>query len=281
MSVVPETDRYAVFGNPVRHSWSPLIHAEFARQTGERIDYTAREIPDPEFEAAVRAFFASGGGGLNVTLPFKERAYSISDHLGTLAAESGAVNTLLPDVDGCLRGENTDGPGLVNDICARLGGELDGARVLLLGAGGAVRGVLGEILRRRPASVVVANRTVARARNLAGRYADAEPRPQARGLGEIADEPPFDWVINGTSASLGGCVVDIPDSVLGPDTCCYDMVYGSGPTPFMEWCRQRGASRVHDGLGMLVGQAAESFYLWRGVRPDPEPVIEILRKRLA
>ncbi len=280
MTATTDPDRYAVFGHPVRHSWSPLIHAEFARQTGERIDYQAEEIPTNGFPAAVRRFFAAGGRGLNVTLPFKEEAFGMCESHGERALESGAANTLLLDPEGRLYGENTDGVGLVGDICERLGGRLEGARVLVLGAGGAVRGVLGEILRMRPALVVVANRTRARAQRLVDERSGHGAGLLACGLDEIPVATPFDWVVNGTSASLGGKVVTIPDAVVAAETGCYDMVYGAQPTRFMSWCRERGASRVYDGLGMLVGQAAESFFLWRGVRPDPEPVIELLRKRL-
>lgn len=276
---MPEVpDRYAVFGNPARHSWSPLIHAAFAKQCGQSLEYEAIEIPLDEFEQRVAEFFASGGCGLNVTLPFKSRAFDLSEGASQRAREAAASNTLLLR-EGRLFAENTDGLGLVSDLTQRLGGELAGKRILLLGAGGAVSGVLGELLRAGPAEVRIANRTVEKARDLASRFSSQGP-VEGAGLDELSGQGVFDWVINGTSASLAGHSLSLPGSCVGPDTACYDMVYGAKPTVFMQWCASRGASQVHDGLGMLVGQAAESFELWRGVRPDPEPVIADLRTRL-
>lgn len=270
--------RYAVFGNPVSHSWSPLIHAEFARQLGHSIRYEAVEIEPSAFESSVREFFESGGSGLNITLPFKTRAFDLSAMRSERAGEAGAANTLLLR-DGVLQSDNTDGVGLVADLQRLPGAPLAGTRVLVLGAGGAVRGVLGELLRAGCSEIHIANRTAEKAQSLAGKFG-AMGSVRGTGLNELDEDPAFDWVINGTSASLGGQAPDIPRSCIGPDTACYDMVYGSDPTAFMRWCEAAGASRVYDGLGMLVGQAAESFALWRGVRPDPAPVIELLRSRL-
>lgn len=275
----PTADRYAVFGNPVKHSWSPLIHAAFAEQCEQSMVYDATEIAHEAFEPSVLDFFASGGSGLNITLPFKARAYSLCDVHSQRALEAGACNTLYLR-DGLLHGENTDGTGLVSDLTLRLGGQLAGARILLLGAGGAVSGVLGALSRARPAEIHIANRTAEKARRLAEQFRQVG-RIQGTGFEELADAGRFDWVINGTSASLGGQAPAIPPECLRADTACYDMVYGAEPTAFMRWCENQGANRVYDGLGMLVGQAAESFSIWRGVMPDPEPVIAMLRERLA
>ncbi len=269
------TDRYCVFGHPVGHSRSPAIHAAFAEQTGEAIEYTAIEAPLDDFAGAWRDFVAAGGRGANVTVPFKEEAYRLCDALSPRARRAGAVNTLILADDGGTRGDTTDGLGLVADL-RRHGVALAEARVLVLGAGGAVRGVLEPLLEAGPARLQIANRTAAKARALAEDFADLGP---VAGSGFDAVEGPFDLVINGTSASLGGELPPLPDALFAPGATAYDMMYGAEPSVFLRWAEARGARGI-DGLGMLVGQAAESFHLWRGVRPDVAPVLEALRQAL-
>jgi shikimate dehydrogenase len=268
------TDLYAVIGNPIEHSKSPLIHAAFARQTGQDLRYE-RILGDlEEFEADVEAFFAGGGRGLNVTVPFKERAFRLADNLSERAHAAGAVNTLAAR-DGGLYGDNTDGAGLVRDLACNHLFDLAGARILVLGAGGAVRGVLLPLLEERPGRLVIANRTAAKALALAGA---AAPHGEVLGCGldELAGQR-FDLIINGTAAGLADRVPDIPDDCLAPGGWTYDMMYASEPTAFVRWGRAHGAARALDGLGMLVEQAAESFRLWRGLQPDTAPVIAALR----
>ncbi|ATJ81391.1 shikimate dehydrogenase [Halomonas beimenensis] len=269
------TDRYCVFGHPIGHSRSPAIHAAFAEQTGEAIEYTAIEAPLDDFVGAWRAFVAAGGRGANVTVPFKEEACRLCDDLSPRARRAGAVNTLILEADGRTRGDTTDGAGLVSDL-ARQGVTLAGARVLVLGAGGAVRGVLEPLLAEGPATLHVANRTAEKARALAADFKDLGP---VSGGGFDGVAGPYDLVINGTSASLGGELPPLPEALFAPGATAYDMMYGAEPTVFLRWAGERGA-RTIDGLGMLVGQAAESFFLWRGRRPDVVPVLEALRKAL-
>ena len=266
--------RYAVVGNPIGHSLSPAIHTRFAEQTGEPVHYERIEAPLEGFEQAVRAFFAEGGGGLNVTVPFKQHAWELADEHTERAARAEAVNTLWEDAQGRLHGDNTDGAGLVRDLVANSGVELAGARVLVLGAGGAVRGILTPILATGPEQVIIANRTLEKARVLCQHFAD-QGRLEASTFEAL--EGPFDVIINGTSASLQGELPPLADTLVGEHTVCYDMMYGSGTTAFNAWAGQRGAARTLDGLGMLVEQAAESFLQWRGVRPDTAPVIAALR----
>lgn len=267
------TDRYAVIGNPIEHSRSPQIHAAFARQTGEDIEY-GRLLGDVDaFERDVAEFFATGGRGLNVTVPFKERAFRLADGLSARAEAAGAVNTLIATSAG-VRGDNTDGAGLVRDLGCNHLFAFAGARLLLLGAGGAVRGVLRPLLEERPAELVIANRTAAKAVALAADAAD--PRVSGCGLGDLVGRR-FDLIINGTAAGLSAQVPTIPDDSLAEDGWTYDMLYGAEPTAFVEWGRRHGAAKALDGLGMLVEQAAESFHLWRGVYPDTAPVIAQLR----
>jgi len=268
------TDLYAVIGNPIEHSKSPQIHAAFARQTGQDIDYR-RILGDLEgFEADVAAFVAAGGRGLNVTVPFKERAFRLADASSRRARAAGAVNTLVVR-DDSLYGDNTDGVGLVRDLgCNHMFG-LRGARVLLLGAGGAVRGVLHPLLEEGPERLVIANRTAPKALALADAVAGLGA-VSGCGLDALSGQR-FDLIINGTAAGLTAQVPDIPDDCLADGGWTYDMMYGSRPTAFVEWGRAHGAARALDGLGMLVEQAAEAFYLWRGVRPDTGPVIATLR----
>lgn len=270
------TDRYAVIGNPIEHSKSPAIHAAFAAQTGEDIAYS-RILGDLEdFAGDVRDFFAGGGLGLNVTVPFKEKAWQLADELSGRAEVAGAVNTLLLLPDRRLRGDNTDGVGLVRDLGCNHRFNFGGARVLLLGAGGASRGVIRPLLEEGPASLVIGNRTADKATRLADIFKDFGP---VSGCGlEALSGRSFDLIINGTAAGLKGEVPAIPDDCLAPGGWTYDMMYGSEPTAFVRWGRDRGARKALDGLGMLVEQAAESYFLWRSKRPDTEPVIRSMRE---
>lgn len=271
------TDRYAVFGNPIAHSKSPHIHGLFAAQTQQALTYEALLMPLEGFAEAARAFFVEGCGA-NVTVPFKEEAFALADELSERARRAGAVNTLQRLADGRLLGDNTDGAGLLRDLTVNAGLSIRGQRVLLLGAGGAVRGVLAPLLAEQPACVVIANRTFAKADALAALFADVG-NVQACAFDALAG--PFDLIINGTSASLAGDLPPLPAGVIqAGHTLCYDMMYGKEPTAFNRWAAAHGAARTLDGLGMLVEQAAEAFTLWRGVRPDSAPVLAALRQSL-
>lgn len=272
------TDRYAVFGNPIEHSRSPEIHRMFALQTGEDICYQRQLVALGEFESAADDFFNGGGKGLNITLPFKLDAFGYAGELTPRARRAGAVNTLALQVDGGILGDNTDGHGLVRDMAVNHGWRIAGQSLLVLGAGGAVRGALAPLLGERPASVVVANRTVDKARQLASAFDDLGP-VEGCGFGDLAGSG-FDLIINATSASLAGDLPPLPVGLISSKTCCYDMMYGAEPTVFMRWVLAQGAAAVADGLGMLVEQAAESFYLWRGVRPLTAAVVKKLRRQL-
>ncbi|MCX8085476.1 MAG: shikimate dehydrogenase [Rhodocyclaceae bacterium] len=267
-------DRYAVFGNPIAHSKSPRIHALFAAQTGEDISYEAILAPLDGFAAAVHAFAAAGGKGANVTVPFKEEAFRLATTLTPRAQAAGAVNTLSFAEDAIL-GDNTDGAGLVRDLQANLGFDLAGRRILLLGAGGAARGVMLPLLEAGPASLVIANRTEEKAFRLALEFAGkADILPEGCGFAALAGRE-FDLVINATSTGLSDIALPLPPRLFAPRALAYEMVYGR-ETPFMKTAREQGA-RVADGLGMLVEQAAESFRLWRGVRPATAPVLAALK----
>ena len=264
------TDRYAVIGNPIEHSRSPQIHAAFARQTGQDIEY-ARMLGDPNaFESEIAAFFADGGFGLNVTVPFKERAGRACEVLSDRARAAGAANTLTMR-DGSLHGDNTDGVGLVRDLAVNHGFVFAGKQVLLLGAGGAVRGVLRPLLETGAARLVIANRTAAKASALA-----QEAGVSGYGLDQLNGQS-FDLIVNGTAAGLNAEVPAIPDDCLKPGGWTYDMFYGREPTAFVAWGYAHGAIQALDGLGMLVEQAAESFSIWRGVRPETAAIIAELR----
>lgn len=267
------TDRYAVIGNPIGHSKSPRIHAEFARQTEQALVYEAILAPMDGFATAANAFRADGGRGLNVTVPFKQEAWKYASALTERARLAEAVNTLKFDGETVL-GDNTDGAGLVRDITANLGFAVSGKRVLLMGAGGAARGVLLPLLEQKPGSLTIANRTAGKAVQLATHFA---PYGTVDGSGyEALSGQAFDLVINATSASLSDALPPLPPGVFAPGSLAYDMMYGKGLTPFLEFAQAQGAAQLADGLGMLVEQAAESFFLWRGVRPDTRPVIKML-----
>lgn len=267
-------DQYCVFGNPIAHSKSPLIHAAFALQTGEPIVYERRLAPLDGFALAARTFAAEGGKGANVTVPFKLDACALATVLTPRARAAGAVNTLRFDGDTIL-GDNTDGAGLVADIVRNAGVAIAGKRVLLLGAGGAARGVVLPLLEQGPQEIFIANRTVATAEALVAQFADAASHAAPLRAGSFAQpDGVFDIVINATSASLAGDLPPVPPGVFGSGTLALDMMYGAQPTVFMDFAAQHGA-QVRDGLGMLVEQAAEAFLLWRGVRP---PSAQVLRE---
>jgi len=272
------TDRYAVIGHPIAHSKSPAIHAAFAAQTAQDLSYEALLAPLDGFAAAVAQFRAQGGRGMNITVPFKEEAWQLADRLTERARLAGAVNTLVFGSD--VQGDNTDGAGLVRDLEV-LGAPLAGARVLLLGAGGAARGVILPLIDAGVARLFIANRTADKARALQAHFAghDARGVLAAGGWQEAADAP-YDVVINATSASLSDEAPPLPAGLYAPDSLAYDMVYGRGLTAYLKQARDQGAARLADGLGMLVEQAAEAFALWRGVRPDTAAVRATLRAAL-
>ncbi|MGH8682247.1 MAG: shikimate dehydrogenase [Burkholderiales bacterium] len=268
------TDRYALIGNPIAHSRSPEIHAAFARQTGADLRYDLLLAPLDGFGPAVAAFRAAGGRGLNVTLPFKGEAYRLANAATERARAAEAVNTLR--FDGArIHGDNTDGVGLVRDLAANLGVGIGGRRILIVGAGGAARGVIEALLAALPAEVVVVNRTGERAAALERQFPG---RVQGTGF-EALPRHGFDIVINASSAGLAGEAPPLPGSAFADGATAYDMVYGQGETPFLAFAQRSGAARFADGLGMLVEQAAESFFVWRGVRPATAPVLAMLRAR--
>ncbi|PWF55277.1 shikimate dehydrogenase [Massilia glaciei] len=280
VDAVDAVDHYGVIGHPVAHSKSPEIHAAFARQTGQRIAYARCPAPLDGFAATVRALREQGYKGLNVTVPFKLEAADLADSLSARARAAGAVNTLLFS-DAGIEGENTDGAGLVADIVDNAGLALAGRRILLLGAGGAARGALLPLLHQGPDQIVIANRGAASAHALAAHFgAHAGRAGQVQGCAMDAIDGAFDLVINATSASLAAAVPAVPAGAFKPGALALDMMYGREPTPFMAFAAGHGAI-ARDGLGMLVGQAAEAFYLWRGVRPDARAVLEQLRAQAA
>lgn len=268
-------DRYAVLGHPIKHSLSPVIHAAFARQTGQVLEYEAIELPVTSFETRVWQMFRDGYGGFNITAPFKQDAHDFADDLTERAKRARAVNTLVKQNDGRILGDTTDGEGLVYDLETLLSWQITDLNVLILGAGGAVRGVLEALLSRNPANLVLANRTLARAEELTDDFPEISPSAFAELSGR------FDLIINGTSAGLSGNLPPLPAGLITPDTHCYDMIYSKDETTFNRWARAQGATHCSDGLGMLVGQAAVSFELWRGIMPESLPVLAQLRAALA
>ncbi len=267
------SDQYAVIGNPVAHSKSPLIHAAFARQTGQDLVYERLLAPNDAFVATANVFRARGGRGLNVTLPFKGEAFHYATVLSERARSAQAVNTLKFDGD-MIFADNTDGAGLVNDLVRNLGCVIAGRRILLMGAGGAARGVIEPLLQQQPAQLVLANRTPEKAQLLAQSFRGAL---EAVSYAALTGRQ-FDLVVNATSASLAGELPQLPPGVFARGALAYDMMYGRGETPFLSFARGEGAARLADGLGMLVEQAAESFFVWRGLRPDSAPVLQRLRQ---
>lgn len=268
------SDRYAVIGNPISHTKSPVLHAAFARQCGQDITYEALLGPLGRFRETVDDFRSQGGKGMNVTVPFKVEALNISDRLTTRARLAQAVNTLRFDHDGIF-GDNTDGVGLVHDIQGRLGFSLKGKRILILGAGGAARGAVLPLFETAPAALTIVNRTAAKAEALQQQF--AEFADISTGGFDALPGQSFDVVINATSAGLHGEHLPLPAGIFAPHALAYDMVYGNTATPFQLDAQTLGAARISDGLGMLVAQAAESFFLWRGVRPDTVPVLKMLQ----
>jgi shikimate dehydrogenase len=274
MSATP--DQYGVFGHPIGHSLSPFIHGLFARETGQEMTYRAYDVSAEDFNTRVRTFFTGGGRGLNITLPHKLAAAALADELTERAMHAAAVNTLARQGDSVL-GDNTDGIGLVRDLCDNLQIIVTGSRVLMLGAGGATRGVIAPLLSLTPSLLVIANRTPDRAAALATAFTELGT---CRGIGfEQVDDQPFDLIINATAASLSGEIPPIPRGTIGPSTVCYDLAYGRSANAFLKWSQECGCARAVQGIGMLVEQAAESFRLWRGVRPQTAPVLAALKER--
>jgi shikimate dehydrogenase len=267
-------DQYGVVGHPVAHSWSPFIHGMFAKETAQNLVYRMFDISPDQFRREILRLFTSGVRGLNVTLPHKQAAAELVNELTPRAARAQAVNTIAFFEDTTLLGDNTDGLGLVSDLERNLEVELADKRVLILGAGGAVRGVLGPLLDRDVREILIANRTPVKAHALAAEFSDLG-QITGCGFSEVRG-PPFDLIINATSASLQGEMPDMPVGLVGEETICYDMAYGRGHTPFTLWAKSLHAARASKGWGMLVEQAAESFLLWRGIRPNTRAVLEAL-----
>ena len=267
-------DNYAVMGNPIRHSKSPAIHALFAEQTGQSIFYQAIEVAPDGFRQALDSFYNEGGKGLNITAPLKGAAHDCCDQLTHIAAQAKSVNTIRFDASGSRLGDTTDGIGLLNDL-SNNDIRLNKRSILILGAGGAVRGIIGSIYECRPKRIIIANRTGSRAQDLADDYQGGIEVGVSTFEGLEGGQ--FDLIINGTSAGLAGEIPQLPEKILEPGGCCYDLMYSDKATPFVKWGRRHGASLSIDGLGMLVEQAAESFRIWRGLRPETRPVIQTLR----
>ncbi|WP_405225568.1 shikimate dehydrogenase [Lentisalinibacter sediminis] len=274
MSEQNKPDRYGVVGYPVSHSRSPVIHRVFAQQTGQHLTYELLEVPPAELESAIRSFQRQGGRGLNITVPHKSEAVRVVDELSDAASMAGAVNTLSISSD-AIRGDNTDGVGLVRDLRKNHRVAIEGARILILGAGGATRGIMAPLLEEQPTTVTLANRTVSKAQALANHFGSMGA-VQACRFDDIVEDVDYDLVINATSAGLRGEALPFPAGIVSAETVCYDLSYGTGDTPFTHWARVQGARRSIVGWGMLVEQAAESFYIWRGVRPDTRGVLKRL-----
>ncbi len=264
-----EVDRYAVIGHPIAHSRSPVIHRLFAEQTGQLISYGAMDVRPEELDTAVTRFFGEGGKGLNVTVPHKGEVARLVDALDERAAQAGAVNTIYVRTDGTLGGDNTDGHGLVTDLQQNLGIEIQDRRILIFGAGGATRGIVPVLVDSGPAELVIANRTLEKARLLELQFASSGNVAAVR-FEDLTE--PFDLVLNATSAGLKGEEAPFPSDVVDSHSVCYDLAYAMQPTPFQVWARRHGAAAAHSGWGMLIEQAAESFRVWRGVRPDTGPI---------
>jgi shikimate dehydrogenase len=267
-------DCYAVFGHPIKHSKSPRIHQLFAEQTQQSIVYEAQDVSAEQFANTTKEFFANGGKGLNCTVPLKELAWRFADRLTERAELSKAVNTLALQNDGSILGDNTDGQGLITDLITNHDMTLSGKRILILGAGGASRGIIAPILEQSPLSLTLANRTVEKAINLADEF---KIKGSITGCGfEQLQHNAFDLIINATSASLTDEIPPMPIEILADNGYCYDLAYSNKPTAFVRWGLENNALKSLDGLGMLVEQAAEAFFIWRGVRPKTRPVIGLL-----
>lgn len=265
-------DRYGVMGYPVSHSRSPVIHRLFALQTNQHIQYELLQVAPDKLETAVRQFQRTGGKGLNITVPHKSEVAKLCDHLSEPASTAGAVNTLSFQ-DGEIHGDNTDGIGLLRDLTINQGITLEGANILILGAGGATRGIVGPLLEMQPSSLRIANRTIDKAQALAEHFSHSGPVSACR-FNMVPITEDYDLIINATSAGVRGETPPYPEAALSERTFCYDLSYGLKPTPFSVWAREHSAARSVMGWGMLVEQAAESFHIWRGVRPDTAPVLK-------
>ena len=270
------TDHYAVIGNPISHSKSPLIHTEFAKQTGQGLDYITREIPLGGLTEGLKKLQSEGFKGINITVPFKEQAWQIVTDKSEHATRAGAINTIIFNDDGSLYGDNTDGIGLCRDLVDNHLIELKGKRLLLLGAGGAARGVIEPLLSYQPAELVIANRTASKAEGLAQLYNDFG-NISGGGFNDLSGS--FDVIVNATAASLQGEVPPLADNILNAGASCYDMMYSDTDTAFITWAKQHGAAKAIDGLGMLVEQAAEAFRIWRGVKPETDAVMSLIRSK--
>lgn len=268
-------DQYRVYGNPIKQSKSPFIHQQFAKQTNQAINYQSELVVVEEFENVIGEFLNAGGKGANITVPFKEKALAICDQLSERAKLAGAVNT-LSFVDGSILGDNTDGIGLVNDLLNH-SVELKSSRILLIGAGGAAKGVVLPLLEQQPHSIVVTNRTETKAKALCEQFNDS--RVVSMSFTQ-ANQQQYDVIINATSAGLSSSKLPISTQIINNNVVCYDMVYGKSDTPFIELAKQFNAKLTIDGLGMLVGQAAESFYIWRNTKPETESVLRAIRHKL-
>jgi shikimate dehydrogenase len=262
-------------GYPVSHSRSPVIHRLFALQTGQELQYELLQVAPDKLETAIRQFQRTGGRGLNITVPHKSEVVKLCDHLSERASTAGAVNT-LSFVEGEIRGDNTDGIGLLRDLVINLGATIEGANILILGAGGATRGIIGPLLEMRPASLRIANRTIDKANALADHFSIDGP-VSACSFSAVPVTQAYDLIINATSAGVKGEKPPYPAAAVSSETLCYDLSYGLKPTPFSEWALAQGAERSVMGWGMLVEQAAESFNVWRGVRPDTAPVLKQMK----
>ena len=265
-------DRYGVMGYPVSHSRSPVIHRLFALQTGQNIQYELLQVKPANLETAIRQFERTGGKGLNITVPHKSEVAKLVDQMSERASTAGAVNTLVFQDDEIF-GDNTDGVGFLRDLKSNLGFRLKDSNILILGAGGATRGIISPLLDEEPASLMVANRTIGKAKALADHFASQGPISACR-FQDVGKLPLYDLVINATSAGLKGETPPYPENAIGEHAICYDLSYGLSPTPFARWATEHGAKRSVMGWGMLVEQAAESFHLWRGVRPDTAAVLK-------
>ena len=268
-------DRYGVMGYPVSHSRSPVIHRLFALQTGENIQYELLQVSPDKLETAVRQFQRTGGLGLNITVPHKQEVVRLCDQLSEPARTAGAVNT-LSFRGGEIHGDNTDGIGLLRDLALNQAFSIEGANILILGAGGATRGIVGPLLEMQPASLQIANRTIDKARVLVEHFGRSGPVSACR-FNAVPVTERYDLIINATSAGVKGETPPYPAAAVSPETLCYDLSYGLNPTPFSVWAREQGAERSVMGWGMLVEQAAESFFIWRGVRPDTAPVLKQMK----
>ncbi|MBL4851328.1 MAG: shikimate dehydrogenase [Gammaproteobacteria bacterium] len=272
--------KYVVMGNPIAHSKSPLIHTEFAKQTGQSIEYTAMQVDIGGFEPSVGNFQANGGAGANITVPFKQEAYRYATRCSQRAQQAEAANTLVFESNHEVYADNTDGVGLVRDLKQNIGFDLGAKNILILGAGGAVQGVLGPLLAEQPTSIVIVNRTVNKAYMLTQRFQNLG-NVSSCGYQELDKHDAYDIVINATSAGIDGKLPPLVNNIVNSDSLCYDLFYAAQDTAFVAWAKQHSVNRAHDGLGMLVEQAAESFFLWRKQKPQTAPVIALLRKQIS